>query len=391
MKRSFISLVALVILTTSCKNEVGGPIPLISNRDEEQLESLLVSLCFPPQVFVIDSKSRTEIRGEHGTVIDFNSSAIETIDGIPIGDSIRVELLELPNNLEMVMHNVQTVSDNGLLVSGGAYYLMMYSNNTALRIKEGEFIDIEFPRFTDDEMTLFLGERDSTGQMVWTDTDQKFESKNIEPLDEPKIPEVEEKKAQDLLLQKEPAASTYNPRESEIVFEPVDDDYEMAAASYRKKLEGGEEISEKEYNDYLRKKAEYEKRVEELREQEMKYNAVSLLNLGWINCDRFYGLNVPLTNIELYIKQETIQCAWFYAIFMDINSLMIRGYSSKDRMVLFQGIPANRNVKFVGLAIRDSVYYWFERDLITKNDQKILVEFEISSFEEIHQRFAEIK
>ena len=126
-------------------------------------------------------------------------------------------------------------------------------------------------------------------------------------------------------------------------------------------------------------------------EQQGIYQAIPIAGFGWINCDRFYQSNVRRINVDLSLSQDTIYSATFYAIFMDINSLMIYNYQVPSKAASFQRIPSNRKVKFVGITVKDSVPYWFEQDLIKSRYQEIVVDFHVTSEKEIRERFDQMR
>ena len=119
-----------------------------------------------------------------GTTIYINPNDLETLDGKPLTENIEIELKELTNQLELFGTNTQTVSNGKLLVSGGAYYLNMKSNGKQLKIKDGKNINIDFPKLTNEKMSLFYGQKDSLGIMNWESTKTKFT--NIDKIKENK-------------------------------------------------------------------------------------------------------------------------------------------------------------------------------------------------------------
>ena len=253
--KSILSLfIIAVIILTGCKadseSEVENKEPIKINPLDrlEQVDRLLSELSEKPQQFEVPSNEETEVSGAKGTVIHVDPNRLETIDGSPLGGNIQVELLEMTDNSSMLLNNTQTVSNGQILVTGGAYYLNMTSGGKQLKMKEGKGLEVEFPKLSEDEMGLFLGERDSLGQMNWVQANQSFNEKK---LDKPVKPKKKPKKK-----------TTDN---IDAIFDYVDN-YEST-------------LTEEELKEYRQKLEEYE-----LAKQ--TYQAVELSNFGWINCDK---------------------------------------------------------------------------------------------------------
>ncbi len=146
----------------------------------QQIDDLFANIAEKPQIFIVSSDKESSVTGEKGTIIHVDPNRLETVDGSPIDQNIQVELLELIDIQSMLSSNIQTVSNGEILITGGAYYLNMTSNGKQLQIKPDMFLDVEFPKLTEEKMELFMGERDSFGQMNWISTSEKFESNSLD-------------------------------------------------------------------------------------------------------------------------------------------------------------------------------------------------------------------
>jgi hypothetical protein len=177
MKQKTIILYLLVaVLLISCNNEQDKTVQINPIDQLQQIDNLLAEISEKPQILTAPSDNKTTVTGAKGTIIYVDPNRLETIDGSPLGDKIQIELLEMTDNASMVSNNVQTVSNGQILVTGGAYYLNMTSDGKQLKMKKGQGLEVEFPKLTEDEMGLFLGEKDSLGQMNWVQANEKFES-----------------------------------------------------------------------------------------------------------------------------------------------------------------------------------------------------------------------
>jgi len=146
-------------------------------EDFKRVHELLAEIAEKPEKITVASDKKTVVKGSKGTIIHVDPKLLETIDGSPIGKTIDIELLELTRKSDFLFHNTQTVSNDDILITGGAYYINMTSNGKQLRMKERQGLEVEFPKLSDEEMGLFLGVRDSAGLMNWIPAEQNFEPK----------------------------------------------------------------------------------------------------------------------------------------------------------------------------------------------------------------------
>ena len=137
-----------------------------------------------------------------------------------------------------------------------------------------------------------------------------------------------------------------------------------------------EEVTKEEYEAYLKKKAEYEKQQKEIETQRKTYEAVELMNFGWINCDRFWNDPSPKTDIVLNIADKTLTAARIYAVFKDINSILTESYW-KDRQdsLAFRSLPTDKELTILALSAKDTTPYIFETTIRTKDQNQIKIEF----------------
>ena len=165
-----------IIFISSCQSdEIISEETLVSN--DHNLNSVQKELQDSSQFFIIETNKESIITGEYGTKIYINPEDLKTISGEKIAKTIKLELKELLTQSDFVKEGVQTVSNGDLLVSGGAYYINIYSNNEPVTLKENKTLKVEFPVITNEDMYLFYGERDSSGNMNWNETSIKLETK----------------------------------------------------------------------------------------------------------------------------------------------------------------------------------------------------------------------
>jgi len=266
----------------------------------------------PSQFYSISTDSIVRVIGTKGTVIIINPSDLITENGQQISDSIEVELKELTDQNEMVRTNTQTVSNEKLLVSGGAYFINIKSNGQQVKLKPDRKLKVEFPKVDENEMTLFYGQRDSLGQLTWDSVPKKFE-KN------PKLVSVRCTICGDKNCQYSRMAT---PEEAELA-------------------------------DKL-------------------YAEIELSNLGWINCDRFLEIENKTDLIVNFSPSEKISTANIYLIFKDINSVMQTYFINDNEKIAnntFKNIPTGSNVRLIAYTLKEDKIFTYSSNMTIKENE----------------------
>ncbi|SFT39728.1 hypothetical protein SAMN05216474_0331 [Lishizhenia tianjinensis] len=338
IKTIFLSLI-LGSTLTNCTTE--SPLKIEPLQALAPVDSLLNTLATPTQNFTVPSDTLSTITGEKGTVIHVDPSQLETMDGSPIGNTIDVKLLELTDQASMLTHNTPTVSNGKMLVTGGAYYINMSAEGKSLKIKEGQGLAVEFPKLTEDEMRLFVGQRDSLGQINWVATKDNFQAKELEEPVEPKEPVKKKVKRQTTAI--------------DAIFDFVDG----------KELE---DFTEAEYTEYQKQREEYEQNLIAFEQMNRTYAAVDLSTFGFINCDRFYEDTRPKVNQALIVQNESIMSARFYAVFKDINSLMqVNYWKGHADTLYFNQLPEGEDLIIIGISSLNQQAQYFEATVKASN------------------------
>ncbi|CAN5443324.1 hypothetical protein BH11BAC1_BH11BAC1_12250 [soil metagenome] len=318
MKKLSIAIVALFFAFVGCNNQQDGDTsettPVQANPIEEfaKLNTFLKKFDEPSQTFKAPTDQQIKVNGRYGTIIHLNPADLETEDGQPIGKEVVIELKELTTRQQLLRANAQTVSEGQLLVSGGAYYINATSEGRQLRLKPGKEYSIEFPKLSEDEMSLYYGQRDSTGKMNWVEGNQKlglFDS-NANGL-----------------------------KEYSAVIITGQGRYADTATVPMKNMS-------KEENEKIQK---------QVRVSNMVYSPVSLNKFGWINCDRFFKPESKRTDVIFTFnnKIEDVNYANVYLIFEDIKSVMQTScYFHNDTIEgnVFANIPVGMKVKILAVS-----------------------------------------
>lgn len=342
MKRIIASLTFATLVLASCnqKREIDF------NVEIRKLDSLLKTTDESSQFFVFSSDSIVTVTGKNGTIFKINPSDLITVSGKEINDSINIELKELRNQYQMAMANAQTVSNNKLLVSGGAYFIEITTKGEKVKLKPQKKIRIKFPSLSQDNMSLFLGKRDSIGQLNWiyTNIDLINEREKLRNLEKLQIDFMNELRGTSI--------RDYGPRAKMIQIE-----------------------------------------IEKLRTDLYKglYPEVEFDNLEWINCDRFMDIKTKTDLLVKFEQLEKINSAKIFLIFKDINSVMEEYYFSdkneNNTYVSFNDIPLGANVRLVAYTVLENKIFSYTSDITLKKDQILKLDLKETSSNEFKTLF----
>lgn len=361
MKILILSL--FIIFFTNCKNEKDIEKNQSKNLENttslsliSEIKKLNVELSkyeVKSQIFTVSAKKQNKVKSRLGTIIYVNPEELENIDGTKIEGNIEIELKELTNQNELLRSNAQTISNGKLLVSGGAYFLNMKSNGKQLKIKNGKYLKVDFPKYSDKEMLLFYGKKDSLGIMNWENANTKFI--NSVSIKERKS-EVTETYI-DTLLEK---------NEDEI--------YDIIAYTDKPLTK-----KEKKINREITKNTKLNDKI---------YNSMKLNNFGWINCDRFYEIE-NTTNIEYeFAEKENLIYSNIYLVFRDINSVMHKSFFIDDKNYKqeFDKVPIGENVELIAVSIKNEKKFVYKSKFkVEKNKKQTIILKEANE-----QEFAEL-
>ena len=362
----WVCFVALTIVFTACGNEAEKVNTARETPAElQEVDNVLRSFSPSPQSLSTSGKKKSVVTGNRGTKIYVDPRKLETVDGSPIGNTIDVTLLEINNKVNMMLNNVTTMAGDKLLESGGAFYIKMWSKGIELRLKPDEDLEIEFPKWADAEMELFYGKKDSLGQIGWEETGVSFTEKSIPNPEKPVNPEDEV---------------------SEILEGQIDLGENRDTLS-KPKVVKRDDVTKEEYDAYLLAMQDYKRRLKEIENEKLTYDAIKVAKLGWVNCDRFYDDNSQKSRIDLYVNNvEEIGRARFYLVFKDINSVMAENYRKSDNStVSFARVPEGKQVVIIGVAGKGEQVFLFQQELTTKTGLELKVDLAPASTEEIRR------
>ena len=314
MKNIFKVLIIASIVLTSCNNEESKTedieVEQVNPKEEfAKLMKFMRKFDESAQILKAPTNKLIKVRGKKGTIIHINPDDLETESGQPIGKDVQIELKELSNQQQLLRANAQTSSDKQLLVSGGAYFINVTSEGQDVKLKEGKTYSVEFPKLSNDEMSLYYGQRDSIDIMNWKKTDQIFES---------------------------PKPIMESPKE-----------YKAIIVTEKGRFSDTSIVAMKNYSE-----KEYQKIEQQTKISNKVYSPVTLNKFGWINCDKLFILNAPRTAVQCTFinKAEEANYIIVYLIFNDINSVMSSTYYSfenKMEDIDINNIPVGQSVRFL--------------------------------------------
>ena len=345
-KITILSLFFVILGLTNCttqKEKLDSVDDIYRQQEIGKLNRIMKKHEVTSQKFIVPFNKSSKIKGENGTTILVNPNDLETIDGKSINANIEVELKELLNQSQLLKSNAQTVSDGKVLVSGGAYYINMTSNEQKLKLKDGKTLNVEFPKLSDNEMALFYGEKDSLGIINWQPTEIEFKINKTN---------VEFAKAK-IALPTAPMPYRAN------------QNLEDTLEEFKESLSHEEKIK---VSRVIKGNSEIALQV---------YETVQLKQLGWINCDRFLEIK-DVTNLkfEFNPKDSTI-VASVYLVFKDINSVMENSYFSLNGKTFensFEGIPLGAKVKLIAFSGKNGEIYVHKSDIIIGENKTVKID-----------------
>jgi hypothetical protein len=122
------------------------------------------------QVFIIPPASDVNISGAEGTVVNISRNDLQHFNGDSVEGPIIIELKEFYSSEDIIRADLQTVSDDRVLETGGMLHLNVTSENKPLKLTEGAFAKIKLPAKDENAlegMDLFVGESMENGSVNW--------------------------------------------------------------------------------------------------------------------------------------------------------------------------------------------------------------------------------
>ncbi len=149
MRKIFLSVITLTVLSTACKKE--DPVETNTNTnsnssnpvDNIELVNELKSYAPLAQIQTKNSDNVITFTTEKGNELIFPAKAFVDGSGNPVTGNIDVSVTEITNISEMILSGMMTNSDQGPLSSQGEFKVEVSQNDQPLKLAEGSTFTIE--------------------------------------------------------------------------------------------------------------------------------------------------------------------------------------------------------------------------------------------------------
>lgn len=373
------------------------------------------------QQFFVSHQKQSVVKGKRGLKVTVDPQNLETVDGSPVTSQIKVDLIELRNSNDFFRANAETLSDGQLLASGGSYFIGMECEGKQLHLKRGKSLEISFPKFTNDEMELFYGTRNSLNEMNWTKaqiplvleslsmnsfTDESEEVQ--EPLAEVLPGRIYKNMDAKVYYYKQPMTlralvDTLNSKTEQVFLQTIS--FWPKDLPKNKTLDTNFLITtygpQKQYILRTWKSIAEAERLCDKKQQErdsfmksrirgaaakqlLQYYAPSFIqDLGWINCDRFFKgeqtdmeLDVPIT-----FNNHRLE---YFIIYKSINGFVRKKFDlHESQTITVNNMPVGETISIIAFTKNAGVIYHATKDVQIERNGKMSLEFQPISQEQM--------
>ncbi len=179
LSKPLLILTILTLLFASCSNDI-----FEHKKDVtvNSLEEALTNLSQTAQTFQIDPTEEIMLKGDKGTAVYIPANAFHFSDGTTPTGSVNIELKECYSLTDMVANNLNTMSEHGILETGGMIYVNATADGKELSVKEGKAFVIGFPKDNSqsEEMDLFYEVALNETSPTWVADYKMFEAEAIQ-------------------------------------------------------------------------------------------------------------------------------------------------------------------------------------------------------------------
>lgn len=167
MKRNlFLPLAISLVLISSCKKET-DPVPQGPIVYLDDIQSFYGEHGAPVQSFQVSAANGGTIIGAQGGYVQFDPGSFVTMNNQPVTGMVKIDLREVYNRKDMVLSDIQTVSNNQILISGGMMEIRASQNGQPLRLNSSQYAKAGIPNNGSGTMQLFYGDY-SNNSINWT-------------------------------------------------------------------------------------------------------------------------------------------------------------------------------------------------------------------------------
>lgn len=167
---------------------------VVNNYDVSDIQALFTKESNElNNTFTADPTKPIHLTTKKGMEFSFPANAFVNQNGEAIQvKNIEIEITEVMNTYDAFISGIGTMSDEGLLQSGGMYNLKVSANGEDLKLKPGDSYELNIPTSTDalQNMSVYVGNKNTQGEVIWTQTENSF---NVKKEPQVKLPLVFDK------------------------------------------------------------------------------------------------------------------------------------------------------------------------------------------------------
>jgi hypothetical protein len=337
----------------------------------------------PKQVFDIDLDDTVSVRGTDGTRLLFSPGTIQDRQGIAARGKAQLVMKEYYAPGDIVLAGMHSVSDSGLLQTGGMFFFTIVKNGDTMSDITQKAVNIRLPVINNmtGDMNVYTSHL-ASDTSLWTNTETAFKrltsyweiplvNKKLRNVYfgtfEPKYPEfrfenwsIGGKHDREHYVSR-PLFSSYKKystptKKVHQLFTRTDSNTVKCDISIKYRRRGRIEFNTRTFDTTINlvyRKAEYD-----------GYTS----RLNWINCDRFYKSR-NLT--DYYVATPKFDGANVIVYFKNINAYMPASFV--DTQLGIRRIPAGQDVRIIAFGKKDGDFYFGKTDETITNKGKATV------------------
>lgn len=397
---------------------------LVFNKKEAK-DELRKALNFETEMvqsFEASSKdSLITVVGKKGTEITFNTEDLEFQSGKKLVDeNLKIELIELTNQQELLLANAQTISNDDWLISGGAFHIDIKAKNESLKLKTNKTISVRFPKNTKEgDMQIFYGDRNEKGYLNWNESNIELKNekqfviffkdtfmldevrtrafggvetyKNVIKIDtlgllnkkeiNERIPEIDEAFSDIFKLNKQ-KDTIYLYKELLSYFDCYEFKLKSLNDSDRRDFE------KLKFRDRVLTNHNQKKLIDNENRKKAFYEAIEISKLGWINIDQYakYDDLVTITlennlsfNFNTFAEEAYNSRSTLHETYLidKENNTLLNIYSGEIE------IPNNKSFIILSFSIVDDVFYVCRKAINVSENKTIKLEYKKRNKEQV--------
>ncbi len=218
------------------------------------------------QIYTIDPAQPTRLTGERGTTLWIDAGAFISADGHSPGGPVEIVLEEAYDFESMLKSGLHTTAGGRLLQTGGMIYIGATAGGQPLQLRGGQSLLVAMPTdFQEENMELFYGATDSSGNLDWEAARQPFAADLEAALQLPPRPVMRHYAFAEPGFRADRSGEPEVPAKPRAPYEPHEPRRESIRYNpgfFRKLLLGKEKVRQQEEAIYQQKLAEYEAKKE---------------------------------------------------------------------------------------------------------------------------------